>query len=133
MINMEKAAKLMEVVSKLESTINTMKRNNEFEIIGENMELLKDSINRGDYQDLVYYSYKIVNTKSAREFLDDRGVIDKDVEELLDLIRADIVYYNNLNEIEMTLINDEEDFTQVKYTKNNKESTCPSWLRDIVK
>ena len=59
--------------------------------------------------------------------------IYNDAEELIDLIRVDIVYYNNLNEIEMTLINDEEDFTQVTYTKNNKESTCPSWLRNCVK
>ena len=133
MINMEKANLLLEFIGDIKYNMNAMKENDEFETMKEYMRLLKDSIDRADYQDSVYYSYKIINTKSAREFLDKRDVIDKDVEDLIDLIREDIVYYNDLDEIEMTLINEEREFTKVTYTKNDKESTCPSWLRNCVK
>ena len=129
----ERTNNLIKVINNLELAVNAHDIYNDAEELKSRFNILKESIENDDYEQSVYQSYEIVNSKSGRDILDKLGVIDKDVEELLDLIRTDIVYYNNLNEIEMTLINDEEDFTQVTYTKNNKESTCPSWLRNCVK
>ena len=129
----ERTNKLIKTINNLELAVNAHDIYNDAEELKSRFNVLKESIENDDYEQSVYQSYEIVNSKSGRDILDKLGVIDKDVEELLDLIRTDIVYYNNLNEIEMTLINDEEDFTQVTYTKNNKESTCPSWLRNCVK
>ena len=129
----ERTNKLIKTINNLELAVNAHDVYNDAEELKSRFNILKESIENDDYEQSVYQSYEIVNSKSGRDILDKLGVIDKDVEELLDLIRTDIVYYNDLNEIEMTLVNNEEDFTQVKYTKNNKESTCPSWLRNCVK
>lgn len=123
----------VKVVHSLYTRIESHYNYDEDEKINKLAYELNENKNNRNYEDMFINIHELYHTETCRDVLDKAGVIDKDVEELLDLIRTDIVYFNNLNEIEMTLINDEEDFAQVTFTKNSKESTCPSWLRDIVK
>ena len=123
----------VKVIHSLYTRIESNCTYNEDEKINKLVYELNENKNNRNYEDMFINIHELYHTETCRDVLDKAGVIDKDVEELIDLIRADIVYYNDLNEIEMTLVNNEEDFTQVTYTKNNKESTCPSWLRNCVK
>lgn len=97
---------------------------------------MKDSIENEDYEEIAYQSYMISKTDSIREILDKRGIINKEVEEMFDFLRDDIdEYWDCFDEIFIPLnkkSDEEHKGTTIKY-KKNKESTCPKWIRDIIK
>ena len=131
----ERNSKLIKVMNNIEFVGDAHDVYDDANELKSRIELLKNSMENNDYEEIVYQSYEIVNSKSGRDILDKAGIINKGKEELLDLIREDIYAYDDyIDEVEMTLITRKEDmndtFKQCEYCR---ESTCPSWLRNCVK
>lgn len=103
---------------------------NEDEEILEMMNKIAKSIEDKDYEEFFYQSYKVNQTQSSRETLDRLEVINKEKEELMDLIREDIYYYEDVKEYTGKLKKKDRE-VKIKY-KKNQESTCPSWIRDLI-
>ena len=133
--NNERNIRLVKVINNIEFVGNSHELYNDADELKARIELLNESLKIDDYEEIVYQSYEIANSKSGRDILDKAGIIDKNKEELLDLIREDIYAYDDyIDEVEMTLITRKEDmndtFKQYEYCR---ESTCPSWLIKCVK
>ena len=133
--NNQRIKKLLKVMNNIEFVGDAHEVHDDANELKARIELLNESLKIDDYQEIVYQSYEIANSKSGRDILDKAGIIDKNKEELLDLIREDIYAYDDyIDEVEITLITRKEDmndtFKQCEYCR---ESTCPSWLRNCVK
>ena len=131
----ERTNKLIKTINNLELAVNAHDIYNDADELKARIELLNESLKIDDYEEIVYQSYEIANSKSGRDILDKAGIIDKDKEKLLDLIREDIYAYDDyIDEVEMTLITRKEDTIDTfKLCEFCRESTCPSWLRNCVK
>lgn len=103
---------------------------NEDEEILEMMNKIAKSIEDKDYEEFFYQSYKVNQTQSSRETLDRLEVINKEKEGLIDLIREDLYYYDEVIGYTAKLKKKDRE-VKIKY-KKNQESTCPSWIRDLI-
>ena len=131
----DRNSKLIKVMNNIEFVGDAHDVYDDANELKSRIELLKNSMENNDYEEIVYQSYEIANSKSGRDILDKAGIIDKDTEELLDLMREDINDYDDyIDEFEITLITRREDgndkFIQREYCR---ESSCPSWLINCVK
>ena len=133
--NNQRIKKLLKVMNNIEFVGDAHEIHDDANELKARIELLNESLKIDDYQEILYQSYEIVNSKSGRDILDKAGIIDKDKEELLDLIRSDIYEYDDyIDDVEVTLITRKENMNDTfKQYEYNKESTCPSWLRNVVK
>ena len=136
----ERTNNLIKAMNNLELAVNAHDVYEDADELKCRINKLKEGIENDDYEVIFYQAYEISNSKSGREVLDKNNVIDKDVEELLDLVRTDIVYYDidEIEELELNLIKKRETDESVtvnfkRNKKDKKESTAPSWLRDIFK
>ena len=79
---------------------------------------------------------KVYNSEPIKEILIKDKNLDPSKEKLIEEIREDIYEYmdEETYEIEMQLIKKKSDCDkQVRYRKHKVESTCPSWLKSVVK
>lgn len=127
---------IIKILNNLEFVGYSYEVHHDNEEIKERMKKIGASIKNNDYEELVYQSYMITKTDSARDILDKRGIINKEVEEMIDFIREDMYeYWDCFDEVFIPL-NEKSDedhkSTTIKY-KKNKENNCPDWIRNIVK
>jgi hypothetical protein len=96
---------------------------------------IENIITFNDYGDVVHVCQsirKLIETDVYKETMDKYDSnYDKEKEELLDLIRDEIYYYGDIDEVECKL-KKKDKITEIKCIKNY-ESTCPSWIKDVVK
>ena len=79
---------------------------------------------------------KVYNSEPIKEILIKDKNLDPSKEKLIEEIREDIYEYmdEETYEVEMQLIKKKSDCDkQVRYRKHKVESTCPSWLKSVVK
>lgn len=79
---------------------------------------------------------KVYNSEPIKEILIKDKNLDLSKEKLIEEIREDIYEYmdEETYEVEMQLIKKKSDCDkQVRYRKHKVESTCPSWLKSVVK
>ena len=90
-----------------------------------------------DYDRLAFYAKSVCESKEVQKLKHRK--YDSQKEEIIEEFRNDI-YDSDVDEITWNVVkrrdNDEFEETEKLYKKNraeNKESTCPSWLRYVVK
>ena len=84
-----------------------------------------------DFVNVAMTVKKIYESESCRDILDKAGIIDKEKEYIIDEFRYDL-YDVDCDEVEWTVVKREDDFKTVNY-RRNKTSTCPTWLKNVVK
>lgn len=108
-------------------------------VFNSHVDMVLTEINSGekDYDRLAFYAKSVCESKEVQK-LKCRGY-DSEKEEIIEEFRNDI-YDNDVEEISWNVVkrrnNDEFEETEKLYKKNraeNKESSCPSWLRYVVK
>ena len=108
-------------------------------VFNSHVDMVLTEINSGekDYDRLAFYAKSVCDSKEVQK-LKCRGY-DSEKEEIIEEFRNDI-YDNDVEEISWNVVkrrnNDEFEETEKLYKKNraeNKESSCPSWLRYVVK
>lgn len=114
--------------------------NNENSLVFKtHVDMVLTEINSGerDYDRLAFYAKSVCESKEVQKLKHRK--YDSQKEEIIEEFRNDI-YDNDVDEITWNVVkrrdNDEFEETEKLYKKNraeNKESTCPSWLRYIVK
>jgi hypothetical protein len=103
-----------------------------YDELKEMSDLIINSFNKCDYEEAICQCYDFINTDCARNVLEQRDKIVKEKEELLDMIRYEL-YDDDYEEIIMKPKSNNETKVFKKRHKYNGESTCPSWIRNIVK
>ena len=79
---------------------------------------------------------KVYNSDPIKEILIKDKNLDPSKEKLIEEFREDVYEYmdEETYEIEIQLIKKKSDCDkQIRYRKHKIESTCPSWLKDVVK
>lgn len=122
----------------LVSAINTIESNfmvqqhEGFEEWNKQLEVLYDYIDKKDPHGIAVQAHRISNMDLSRDILDKAGYIDKEKEELVDILRYEVYSYD-------------PEYVEVKLAKRVKENevesktvpllkrTCPDWLMNVVK
>lgn len=104
--------------------------NGEDSDLKEMFDLIVNALERKDYEEAGWLMYQVVDSKTMRDILYRAGYLDKEKEELIDLIREDVYYYDDVIGYTAKLKKKDRE-VKIKY-KKNQESTCPSWIRDLI-
>ena len=80
---------------------------------------------------------KVYNSEPIKEILIKDKNLDPSKEKLIEEFREDVYEYmdEETHDVEVQFIKKRPEYnnTQVRYRKHKIESTCPSWLKDVVK
>ena len=136
----ERANKLIQVINNFEFVEDAHTLYCEADELKERIELLHDSIENYNYQEVVYQSWCIVNSESGRDILDKMGVVNKDVLEFCDVIVDEFGNeFMDIDDIDFKFVvkregSDEE--REIKYKRAKERGNdfkAPAWLKELVK
>ena len=138
--NNERANNMLKELISNENTINTTSVTD----LDKRFEKLESIVNRPgvtNYVDLCLEVRDITKSDEFRNIMDKYDDnYDKEKEELLDIIREDVYNYDDIEECEVILMrkrpdaNDEEmKLCYKKFKAKGGKSTCPDWIREIIK
>lgn len=136
--NNERNNKLINAANNIEFADHSHVIYDEDDELKSRIDLLEKSVNDKNYEELIYQSYILSNSNSGRDMLDKLGIIDKDLENLLDDMRDDLFNYMNdeeEKEFREFMENNYDEAKRVMCKKHRKlktESTCPDWLKDLI-
>ena len=122
----------------LVSAINTIESNfmvqqhEGFEEWSKQVEVLNDSINKKDACAIAIQAQRLSNMNVSRDILDEVGYLDKEKEELVDILRYEVYSYDP-EYVEVTLAKRVKEDEAESKTLPLLKSTCPEWLMDVVK
>lgn len=130
--NNKRNSKIIQEINNLETLDHSFKRNNDLDEWNARVEKLNESIEHKNFEEIAYQSYKLNNMKTSRDILDKAGIIDKEKEELVDILRYEVYSYDP-EYVEIKLAKRVKENEAESKTVPLSKSTCPEWLMDVVK
>lgn len=130
--NNERNNKLLQMVNNIEIADTVFANIEIADEWNQRASMLEKSIKNKNYEQTTYHARKLLNLQSSRDIMDKAGFIDKEKEELIDILRYEVYSYDP-EYVEVTLAKRVKENEAESKTVPLSKSTCPEWLMDVVK
>ena len=118
--------------------VNSEFKESEYKNLNNKLKDLSNMIdNNGNVTDIVNTVNNIYQDKEYKDLLYQfNPCLDREKDMLAEMIRYDLYMDEDYSEVKMTKKKDngeEREILYKKYKQNNAPSTCPSWIREVIK
>ena len=127
--NNDRGNALVKSINNLECEQDAEYLYNDYNELNGRLDRIFSAYGEKDFEECFAQIHMITKTETYRDTLDKVGIIDKNIEAMVDEYRD--ILYDDYDEVGVKVTKNNES-KEVHYRKN-KESTCPTWLKDCLR